>query len=369
MTCKSVTLPACFPGTQQALTVCRFGQAGAAKKAYVQASMHADEIPAMLCAHHLRALLEEAQAQGRIVGEIILVPAANPIGLSQVLLDHHMGRHHLPSGRNFNRFWPDGTEAVMEQGDAFGPDPAANAMLARRLVKRHLEHLESHSGDEALKLLLMRLAHDADIVLDLHTDLDAQLHLYVDPDHWPGLSDLAGVLDAKVVMLARHSGGNAFEETIAAPYIAMREAGIPTILPVTVTVELRGQLDVDEELARQDALALFDFLVMRGLINGEAAAADFSGIAAPFEATDLVRAPAGGIVVYERALGDQVRAGDVLGHIVDPLTGTRTPACTMQDGWLFTRNLHRFVQAGDVIAKVQGRAPLPGRKKGALMTD
>ena len=70
------------PGTQRHLTVRRYGEPGARPKAYLQASIHADELPAMLVAHHLSRLLDEAAADGRISGEIVLVPVANPIGIT-----------------------------------------------------------------------------------------------------------------------------------------------------------------------------------------------------------------------------------------------------------------------------------------------
>ena len=369
MACETLPLPASSPGQNVYITVCRFGTPGTERKAYIQASTHADEVPAALTAMHLRRLLEDAERAGRIRGEIVLVPAANPPGFAQALLGHHMGRHHLPSGRNFNRFWPDATQAVFAVRESFGEDPVANAARVRHIVSETLAALQANAADEHLKLMLMRLAHDADIVLDLHTDDDADMHLYVDPDHWPGLADLAGLLDAKVVMFARGSGGNAFEETVAAPFVALREAGIPCELPVTVTVELRGRLDVDDALAARDARALFDFLILRGIIEGEAEAPEFSGIAAPFEATEPVRAPAGGICVFLKARGAHVEAGEVIAEIADPVADVRTPVRTRATGRLFTRCLHRLVHAGDVIAKVQGTAPLPGRRKGQLMTD
>ncbi len=369
MACETFELPAASPGQRHMLTVCRFGTPGAGDKAYIQASTHADEVPAALAAMHLRGLLEKAEREGRIRGEVVLVPAANPPGFAQALLGHHMGRHHLPSGRNFNRFWPDATRAVLAARGTFGDDPAGNAVRVRAIVREHLDTLRGNAADERLKLTLMRLAHDADIVLDLHTDDDADMHLYVDPDHWPGLGDLAGLLDAKVVMFARGSGGNAFEETVAAPFVALREEGIPCDLPVTVTVELRGRLDVDDSLAAGDARALYDFLVLRGIIGGEASAPAFSGIAAPFEATEPVRAPAGGICVFLKDRGAHVEAGEVIAEIADPVANARVPVRTRAEGRLFTRCLHRLVHAGDVIAKVQGSAPLPDRRRGQLMTD
>ncbi len=369
MTCETLLLPTASPGQNFRLAICRFGRVKAGRKAYVQASTHADEVPAALTAMHLRRLLEDAERAGRIRGEIVLVPAANPPGFAQALLGHHMGRYHLPSGRNFNRFWPDATQAVLAARDSFGENPVANATRVRHIVSETLAALRVNAADEHLKLTLMRLAHDADIVLDLHTDDDAEMHLYVDPDHWPGLADLAGLLDAKVVMFARGSGGNAFEETVAAPFVALLEAGIPCELPATVTVELRGRLDVDDALAESDARALFDFLILRGIIEGETEAPEFSGIAAPFEATEPVRTPAGGICVFLKDRGAHVEAGEIIAEIADPVADTRTPVRTCATGRLFTRCLHRLVHAGDVIAKVQGTAPLPDRRRGQLMTD
>jgi hypothetical protein len=58
----------------------RYGKPGARPKAYLQASLHADEIPGMLAAHHLIGLLDDADKRGEIKGEIIVVPVANPVG-------------------------------------------------------------------------------------------------------------------------------------------------------------------------------------------------------------------------------------------------------------------------------------------------
>mgnify|MGYP003349336075 FL=1 len=90
-------LPAA-PGSDHWLTVLRFGTPGAGPKAYIQASLHADEVPGMLVGWHLRRLLEAAEAEGRIAGEVVLVPAANPLGLGQWVLRGHQGRFELASG-------------------------------------------------------------------------------------------------------------------------------------------------------------------------------------------------------------------------------------------------------------------------------
>ena len=58
------------------LTAYHYGSAGSGNKVYIQASLHADEVPAMLVAHCLRRELDRLDAAGRIRGEVILVPAA-----------------------------------------------------------------------------------------------------------------------------------------------------------------------------------------------------------------------------------------------------------------------------------------------------
>ncbi|MGS0759400.1 succinylglutamate desuccinylase, partial [Roseateles sp. GG27B] len=69
--------------------------------------LHADELPGMLVAHHLRLKLGALQTAGQVLGEIILVPMANPIGLSQFHLYTHQGRFEATTGENFNRHYPD----------------------------------------------------------------------------------------------------------------------------------------------------------------------------------------------------------------------------------------------------------------------
>ncbi|MFC3376850.1 succinylglutamate desuccinylase/aspartoacylase family protein [Rugamonas sp. CCM 8940] len=67
------------------LTSLHFGTPGAGKKVYIQAALHADEVPGMLVAQFLRRRLSELEAAGQILGEVVLVPAANPIGLAQAI--------------------------------------------------------------------------------------------------------------------------------------------------------------------------------------------------------------------------------------------------------------------------------------------
>ena len=96
---ETIALTPASPGTERSLTVFRFGAPGARPKAYVQASLHADELPGGLAAHHLIGLLDRAE----VTGEVVVAPAANPVGLGQYFQRKHIGRYDGSSGENFNR--------------------------------------------------------------------------------------------------------------------------------------------------------------------------------------------------------------------------------------------------------------------------
>ena len=113
------------------LTSLHFGTPGAGKKAYLQAALHADEVPPMLVAQFLRQRLGELELEGRIKGEVILVPAANPIGLSQAIHGTPFGRFDLASGINFNRAHKHAAEDLkVSLKGKLGPDAGANVSFA-----------------------------------------------------------------------------------------------------------------------------------------------------------------------------------------------------------------------------------------------
>ena len=59
-------LPTASLGSQKTVTSLHFGTPGARPKVYLQASLHAEELPGMLVAHHLRTQLERAGRDGRM---------------------------------------------------------------------------------------------------------------------------------------------------------------------------------------------------------------------------------------------------------------------------------------------------------------
>lgn len=377
-TVERIPLPASSPGTARSLVVFRYGPVGARPKAYLHASLHADETPPMLVAHHLAALLDDAAKDGRIAGEIVLVPVANPIGLDQNVAGTHVGRYELAGGGNFNRGFPDLTDAVAARiAGALGRDEATNARAVRNALAVTIASVEPQGPLAYMRHALMRLAVDADIVLDLHCDAESLPHLHIATANWPAGADLAAELGSRAQLVSVDPGGSAFEDTMSGHWRKLRERfGAAHPIPqgcFASTVELRGRADVDDGLACADAEALLRFLMRRGVVRGEPGplpAAVGDGVA--FEAVDMPRAPVAGIVAYRRGLGDTVSKGEVIADIVDPMAEdtrtARTPVATRTDGFILTRRDDKLVRPGQVIAKVVGREVLPGRT-GLLLED
>lgn len=356
---ETFDLPTSTPGTRRTLTVQRFGTRGARPLAYVQASLHADEVPAMLVADKLRRILTGLEAEGRLAGEVVLVPVANPIGLSQSVMGDHIGRFDLADGRNFNRDYPNLTEAAAErlEGRLTG-DADTNAAMLRAALAEALAACTPLTVAEHMKHALLGLALQADYVLDLHCDSEAVMHLYTLTPSAEVFAPLQRLLGAQAVFLAEVSGGNPFDEAASRPWNELARRWPEKPIPMgchSVTVELRGQSDVDHGMAEADAQAIAGFLAHAGVLRGEKPA-----LPAPLcrptalESSEPLTAPAGGVLVFHRKPGDRLEEGDLVADVVDPVDGTVTPVRTGSAGLLYARIATRFVQPGKRIGKVAG---------------
>lgn len=364
------------PGTQRELVSLQYGPTDTGRKAVIQASLHADEVPGLLVAHHLRRRLAELEARGALRGEIVLVPFANPIGLSQRVLHAFEGRFELTSGENFNRHYPDlvpRTADLLEPRMRAGAD--AGVATVRAALREACAALPATTELESLRRTLLALAIDAEVVLDLHSDNEAVLHLYTATKLWADIEPLARLMGSRTVLVADRSGDEPFDEACSMvwPRLAeelTRRLGRPVTLPhacVAVTVELRGEHDVDHSLAAADAEALLGYLAWRGLVDG--APARLPTLACeptPLAGSIPILAPHGGVLVFLRELGDTLRRGEPIAEIVNPLDGVALVLESPTDGVFYARESRRFVPAGTRIAKVAGREAV---RSGKLLSD
>lgn len=368
-TVQEIALPPDRTGTRRSLTVHRFGTPGARPKAYVQGGLHADEIPGMATAHHLVRLLLSAE----VAGEVVVVPLCNPVGLAQSVTGSAVGRYALATGENFNRGFPALTDGAAERmRGRIGPDAAANVTAVRAALAE--AHAATTPATElaTLRHTLLGLALDADIVLDLHCDMEAVVHLYTGDALWPDASDLAAEIGARAVLLARDSGGDPFDEACSSPWwrLAERFAADGPIPPacLAATVELRGKADVSDALAGADAAALLRFLARRGVVRASAAAPPAPLCeATPLAALERITAPVPGIILFHAEPGARLRAGDAVADLVDPRDpASRRTLRASTDGLLMARSNLRFAGTGDLIASIAGSVPLDSAGRGLL---
>ena len=351
-------------GSHKTLTSFHFGQPGSGQKIYIQASLHAEELPGMLVAHHLRALFEACEAAGQIHGEIVLVPVANPIGLAQRLDHKPMGRFELDTSENFNRHYPDLAAAVESVViTQLGDNAVTNVALVRRAMRDHLQQWTPATELQSLRRTLLLLAHDADFMLDLHCDCEGVLHFYTEEACWPQMHELAHFLGAQAILLAKSSGNRPIDECLSGAWWQLADRlkakGLDVPLPqacCSTTIELRGELDVSHAWAKQDAKAIADWLRHKGVLACTTPPAVPTALcqATPLAGSESLHAAAPGVVVFAAEPGQTLQVGDLVAEIIDPIANTTQRITAGVAGVFYARIRDRYITAGGELGKIAG---------------
>ncbi len=323
------------PGIEWRLPVFRFaGKSADAPSVYIQAALHANELPGTALIHFLCGRLRQAEAEGAIAGDITIVPHANPIGAAQLHFGEMQGRFDLGSRSNFNRDFP-----LIPLGDR----------------EKLVENFDRFSAVDRLKRTLLHMALGADLVLDLHCDDESLQYAYIDGVFWPGASDLASALDMEAVFLS-DGESSAFEEAVGYAFKnpgEQRESRLSSQL--SVTVELRGTRDVDAATARKDADGLWRFLAARGIVNDPIVSLPaYEGPAVPLDNIEMVRAEEPGTVLLYKNVGERVEPGDLLATILTQpgLANGALEVRASRAGLIATRTSSRFARRGTKLMKI-----------------
>jgi uncharacterized protein len=359
MQIDTVSLSHSTSGTTRNLTVYRFGDVRERPQLYVQSSLHADEIPGMLVAVHLCNRLEALEREGRVRGHVVVVPCANPIGLSQSVQGSAFGRFAFADGTNFNRHFPDLTRgAAARVLGRLDKNAEQNIALVRDALKQELAATQANTELSALKQALLRLAFDADFVLDLHCDGESVSHVYTATWLAAQCKPLAALLGAEALLTAEVSGDNPFDEATSRPWAELArmfpEYPIPSSC-FSATIELRGEADVSDSLAAKDAEAIIDFAILNRIVDGASPVIPTGKCAAtPLAGVLPIVAPSAGIVVFTKTPGDRIGAGEEVARIVDPLTRESMSLKSEIAGVMYARIGSRYAIAGQRVAKVAG---------------
>ena len=371
---RTIALPSMTPGTGRSIVFHRFGKAGARPKAYLQAAIHANELPGAMALHHLMPMLAAADRQGRIKGEIVVLPTVNPIGLSQLVGSSHLGRYDLLGRDNFNRNWLDLSSAVAQRvGGKLGRNAGDNIAMIRKAARAALAGMRPVNELQTLRVEVMKLSVDADIVLDLHCDAEAVLHLFISRQDWPGPAHaLAADIGAAATLYNDPYPESLTFSGVNSALWARLARMVPTAnIPqacLSATIEYRGQHDVNHGFGEADARNLYRFLVRRGIISGRAGKLPrLTANATPIGGMDVGYAPRTGMLVYHVPKGSKVRKGTPVCEVIDPSdargTKARVQIVARTDGVLFSRKPDgRLAWPGSVVFRIAGPKLLTHRK-------
>ena len=355
-------------GSHKEVVSFHFGPDTAARKVYIQASLHAEELPGMLVAHHLRQRLAAAESAGELSAQVVLVPVANPIGLAQRAYHHAQGRFEFDTSENFNRHYPDLAQAVYPLvRDRLGDDVTHNTQVIRQACAQWLAAWQPQTELQSLRKTLLTLAHDGDWVLDLHCDCESVMHLYCEVPCWPAFEPLAARLQCQAVLLAQDSGGGPFDERLSGVWWQLQTMaqhdGVHCRIAqacASTTIELRGEADVDHRLAQRDADAIMAYLGDVGAVSGASSVVPAPLCRpTPLAGSQTLTSAVPGVLVFVRALGDRIEPGDVVAEVIDPTlepAGVH-PVRSAVAGVLYARVNERYVHAGGEVCKIAGPTP------------
>ena len=366
------------PGATTRLYWYTVGPDDAETRVHLQAALHADEQPGTMALHHLLPRLRDADAAGQLRAHFTIFPSVNPLGLGNYTLRHHIGRYDIETGINYNRRWPDLYPLVADAiAGKLTADGRTNIAIIRAAVAAWIDSQQPRTAIQQLRLLVLRSAAAADIVLDLHCDDDSLKHIFTSPELMPGLQDLADWMGVAATLTAEDSGGGSFDEVLPTLYRKARLAHPDHPIPSgaeTATLEYRGRADSFDAIGEEDAAGLFGFFAARGLIAADPGARPASAPGpTPFEATEVLRVDAPGLLAYRVELGDRVHKGQPIADLI-AMDGPeaymdRRPILAGTDGIVLSRVMGKYVVRGASIAKIVGTEVLPTRAGAYLLED
>lgn len=359
------------------IIVHRFGTRGARPKIYLQAGLHADEVAGTVVLYELMKIITVAEQMGRIKGELILVPHCNPRGLKQFVLGRHLGRFDLSDGRNFNRGFPDISALIVDVITKLSIAEITSDSIVK-IGDQIFSEFKANSPGDNFRNELMKLSWGADIVIDIHSDMEATLHIYSSAKCWEKIKVLSDHLDIRTAILCDISSDHPFDEAHSNCWRAIEDHLLGRGLAIasrtaSCTLELRGLADVEPLVSSQDAACIANFLVDAGAFGGpiHSAVSQAPTIPIPLDAVEMITSPITGILVHLKAPGETVQAGDVVAKIFDPSQInpeiTAISLSASQAGLIFARWHQRVIQAGMAVCKIAGKDAMPHSPRAALL--
>lgn len=298
---------------------------------HIQASVHGAELQGNAVILKLMEFLNHT----RLNGSITFIPLANPYATNNKHGTYTYGRYNPVTGHNWNRNYIDIIPVSKFDIDQFAEDNAALEWSEiKTKFKAKLNEIFGHyenkliqekqlSENNKLNLLLQKLAHHADGILDLHTGPVATRYLYSAEYE----KEVSLYLKFKHTLLIPNEFGGAMDEACFMPWIHLKESlkkcGKEIDLDIeSFTLEFGSEETFCMQHATKDVESIINYLKYKGLIEGTPEKAD--NYNCKLEHFKTIYSPTGGLVDYHFEPGQRYFKGDTLASFynlksIDPL--------------------------------------------------
>ena len=279
---------------------------GKEKRFAVVTGVHGDELEGQFVCYELQRRLKAAPEQ--LKGIVDIYPAMNPLGIDSI------SRGIPMFDLDMNRIFP-GTEE--------GP-------MMETLVKRLMDELEG-----------------ADMCVDIHASNIFLMELpqvRINEETQEILVPYAKKLNVDLVWI--HSAATVLESTLA---YSLNKIGVPTLV-----VEMGVGMRITKSYGCQLVEGILNVMKEMGIWEGPVG--EVCRPVVSFDrAVGYMNADTAGIFVPRTEIGDEVKAGQVLGEILNPLTGNiEQQVVAPIDGMVFTRREYPVVYSGSLLGRILG---------------
>lgn len=275
------------------------------KRISVVTGIHGDELEGQyVCFELIRRI--NAQKE-KLCGTVDIYPALNPLGIDSIT-------RGIPAFElDMNRLFP---------GDAKGN-------MTEYLAARVVEDLAGSA-----------------VVLDIHASniyLTEIPQIRVNALHEERLLPLAK--EANVDFVWVHGASTVLESTLA---YSLNSIGTPTLV-----VEMGVGMRITRSYGDQMVDGIFNLMKKLGIWEGEMAKVKQPIVSNDPEDVAYLNAATGGLFVPAVKHGAQLRKGELIGEILDPLSGSvRDEVRAPMDGMLFTIREYPIVDEGSLIGRL-----------------
>jgi len=315
-----ITVGEMASGAQLTIPVYQLKSGTKGPKIYIQANMHGAEVQGNAVIFQLLELLKNAEFSG----EITLVPYANPVACNHKNGEYTLGRFDPITGENWNRMYHFNGDIIApfaEQhlhSDDADIETAFKALLQAEIDNK-LEHNQyGLTTGQRIAYQLQKMAHNADIVLDLHTGPISSKHLYC-----PEFAQAsASYFNIPHTILIPNEFGGAMDEATFCPWWSLqaefkRLGRVFSFNKESFTVELGSQEQINLEVAKNDAQGILSYLAYKNVLSiAQNQPEKIVRYACYLKNYKAFYSPMGGMVDYLAEFGKPLPAGEPLARIL-----------------------------------------------------